>query len=136
MRSSTIYTGQLILQLHYLCSKSTKFWANKFRRCAEDDFFDKRRIHFLLISSFSYLIFFIKKETKHTTRCGVKSSTFYTGQFNLPLYFLLWELTKFWANKFRRWEKNRFFLIYHLIRFLKGKQKASKDAARKAVQFQ
>ncbi len=89
VKSSTIYVEQLILQLYFSFSKSTKFWATKFRRCEK---------FFLFVQNefvFSYFIFllpdmFCLKKPEYTIRCSVKSSTIHNDQFILcmRLFFL------------------------------------------------
>jgi hypothetical protein len=142
MKSSTIYIEQVILWLQFLCSKATKLWAIKFRRCENDVFFNKTPIRFFHISSLFYLIFCIKQKTKYTIRCSVKSSTIYIRQLILQLQLLRSKLTKFCATKFRHCKK--IFFWYATIVFFPylspdmfylKKQNTQKGAAWKALQF-
>ncbi len=65
---------------------------------------------FFLMSSFHYLICFIKKKTKYTTRCSVKSSTIYKKRLILQLHFLFSKSTKFCAANFLTLRKSSFLL--------------------------
>ncbi len=59
----------------FACKKA-KFCVTNFRRCEKITFFYKNDNSFLLLSPFYHLVC-LRKTTKHTTRCSVKSSTIY-----------------------------------------------------------
>jgi hypothetical protein len=54
-----------------------------FDSSTKNDLFRTRRIRYFLITSFYYLMCFIKKKTKYTTRYSMKSSTIYKEQLIL-----------------------------------------------------
>ena len=88
-------------ELHFLCSKSSKLRAIKFRPCENDIFFGTRWVYFIF---WSLHIFYLKK-TKYITRCSVKSSIIYTGPIFCSCTFRFQNRQKFWVTRFRCCEK-------------------------------
>jgi hypothetical protein len=87
VKSSTMYKLKVILIVYFLFSKINKSVGLIFIIVKKSLLLTQTGIHF------SYPMFlspnmFSLKETKYTTRCSVKSSTVYKGQFILFLYFL------------------------------------------------
>ena len=126
VKSSTVYIGQLILQLQFLCLRIDKVLSNQISTVRKQYFFDRQRIRFFLVSCLFHLIFSIQQKTNHTTRFSMKSSTIYIIQFILQLHFCFENRRHSERSNFgvaKKWfsfgiRRTRFFLIYHLICFI------------------
>jgi hypothetical protein len=87
VKSSTMYKLKVILIVYFLFSKKSKSVGLIVAIVKKSLLSTQTRIHFSYLMFLSPNMFSLKK-TKYTTRCSVKSSTVYKGQFILFVYFL------------------------------------------------
>jgi hypothetical protein len=104
VKSSTIYKLKVILIVYFLFWKKSKSVGLIFVIVKKSLLFTQTRIHFSYPMFLSPNMLSLKK-TKYTTRCSVKSSTVYKGQFILFVYFLCSKKFQIPCDRFSQWWK-------------------------------